>query len=128
MPNNNGTFVFRVEDTDQNRFVDGAEQYIVNCLNWCGITPDESPKNPGAYGPYRQSERKPSYRQFAEQLISDGYAYYAFDTPEDLDAKRKEIPNFRYGQEKRMEMRNSLTLIVSEVEELLAEKTPMLSG
>ncbi|MEH3113115.1 glutamate--tRNA ligase [Pedobacter terrae] len=121
---NNGTFVLRVEDTDQNRFVEGAEQYIVNCLNWCGITPDESPDNPGVYGPYRQSERKASYRKFAEQLISDGYAYYAFDTPEELDAKRKEIPNFQYGQATRMQMRNSLTFTVSEVEELLAAKTP----
>ncbi|MFF5383525.1 glutamate--tRNA ligase [Pedobacter suwonensis] len=121
---NNGTFVLRVEDTDQNRFVEGAEQYIVNCLDWCGITPDESPDHPGVYGPYRQSERKASYRKFAEQLISDGYAYYAFDTPEDLDAKRKEIPNFQYGQATRMQMRNSLTLTVSEVEELLAAKTP----
>ncbi|WP_343522755.1 glutamate--tRNA ligase [Pedobacter sp.] len=121
---NNGTFILRIEDTDQNRFVEGAEQYIVNCLDWCGITPDESPDNPGAYGPYRQSERKPSYSKFAEQLISDGYAYYAFDTPEELEAKRKEIPNFQYGQATRMQMRNSLTLTVSEVEELLAAKTP----
>ena len=121
---NNGTFVLRVEDTDQNRFVEGAEQYIVDCLNWCGITPDESPDNPGAYGPYRQSERKPSYGKFAEQLINDGYAYYAFDTPEELDAKRKEIPNFQYGQATRMQMRNSLTLTLSEVEELLAANTP----
>ncbi|WP_316830307.1 glutamate--tRNA ligase [Pedobacter aquatilis] len=120
----NGTFVLRVEDTDQNRFVEGAEEYIVNCLDWCGITPDESPSKPGAYGPYRQSERKPSYGKFAEQLISDGYAYYAFDTPEELDAKRKEIPNFQYGQATRMQMRNSLTLTVSEVEELLASKSP----
>jgi glutamyl-tRNA synthetase len=121
---NNGTFVLRVEDTDQNRFVEGAEQYIVDCLNWCGIAPDESPQNPGVYGPYRQSERKPSYRKFAEQLISDGYAYYAFDTPEELDAKRKELPNFQYGQATRMQMRNSLTLTISEVEDLLASKTP----
>ncbi|WP_316802324.1 glutamate--tRNA ligase [Pedobacter nototheniae] len=120
----NGTFVLRVEDTDQNRFVEGAEQYIVDCLNWCGITPDESPANPGIYGPYRQSERKPGYRKFAEQLIHDGYAYYAFDTPEDLDAKRKEIPNFQYGQATRMGMRNSLTLTINEVEELLAAQTP----
>ncbi|MCX2573817.1 glutamate--tRNA ligase [Pedobacter sandarakinus] len=121
---NNGTFVLRVEDTDQNRFVAGAEEYIVDCLNWCGIMPDESPGNPGAYGPYRQSERKPSYRKFAEQLIGDGYAYYAFDTPEELDAKRKEISNFQYGQATRMQMRNSLTLTISEVEDLLAAKTP----
>ncbi|GGI26747.1 glutamate--tRNA ligase [Pedobacter mendelii] len=121
---NNGTFVLRVEDTDQNRFVEGAEAYIAECLDWCGITPDESPSKPGSYGPYRQSERKPSYRKFAEQLVSDGYAYYAFDTPEDLDAKRKEIPNFQYGQATRMQMRNSLTLTLSEVEDLLNAKIP----
>ena len=121
---NNGTFVLRVEDTDQTRFVEGAEEYIVNCLAWCGISPDESPNQPGNYGPYRQSERKPSYRKFAEQLINDGYAYYAFDTTDELDAKRKEIPNFQYGQSTRMQMRNSLNLTVSEVEDLLNAKTP----
>ena len=121
---NNGTFVLRVEDTDQTRFVEGAEEYIAECLNWCGITPDESPANPGAYGPYRQSERKPGYRKFAEQLINDGYAYYAFDTPEELDVKRKEVANFQYGQATRTQMRNSLTLTLSEVEDLLAAKTP----
>lgn len=119
-----GTFILRVEDTDQNRFVAGAEEYIVDCLNWCGITPDESPQQPGNYGPYRQSERKASYKQYAEQLIADGYAYYAFDTPEELDAKRKEFPNFLYGQATRMQMRNSLTLSQSEVENLLASNTP----
>ena len=98
----NGTFVLRVEDTDQTRFVEGAEQYIVDCLKWCGITPDESPQNPGAFGPYRQSERKATYKQYAEQLIADGYAYYAFDTPEELTAKRNEEPNFLYGQKNRM--------------------------
>lgn len=120
----NGTFVLRVEDTDQTRFVEGAEQYIVDCLNWCGITPDESPQNPGAFGPYRQSERKATYKQYAEQLITDGYAYYAFDTPEELTAKRNEEPNFLYGQKNRMTMRNSLTLTPFEVNELLANQTP----
>jgi len=120
----NGTFILRIEDTDQNRFVEGAEEYIVNCLKWCGITPDESPQTPGNYGPYRQSERKASYRKFAEQLINDGYAYYAFDTPEDLEVKRKEIPNFQYGQHTRLQMRNSLTLTNSEVKDLLAANTP----
>jgi glutamyl-tRNA synthetase len=120
----NGTFVLRVEDTDQTRFVEGAEQYIVNCLNWCGITPDESPEKPGAFGPYRQSERKPSYKQYAMQLIADGHAYYAFDTPEELNAKRLMYPNFLYGQVSRMEMRNALTLTTSEVDQLLAENTP----
>jgi len=119
-----GTFILRVEDTDQNRFVAGAEEYIVDCLNWCGITPDESPQQPGNFGPYRQSERKASYKQYAQQLIADGYAYYAFDTPEELDAKRKEFPNFLYGQATRLQMRNSLTLSEDEVMELLALNTP----
>lgn len=79
-----GDFILRIEDTDQTRFVPGAEEYIQECLAWCGLIPDESPLKPGAYGPYRQSERKPSYRQFAEQLVADGYAYYAFDTAEEL--------------------------------------------
>ncbi|SFH13242.1 glutamate--tRNA ligase [Pedobacter insulae] len=119
-----GTFILRVEDTDQNRFVPGAEEYIVDCLNWCGITPDESPEKPGAFGPYRQSERKASYKQYAAQLIVNGYAYYAFDTAEELDAKRKEVPNFLYGQATRMQMRNSLTLSPNEVTDLLAQNTP----
>jgi glutamyl-tRNA synthetase len=120
----NGTFILRVEDTDQTRFVPGAEEYIVSCLAWCGINPDESPELGGEYGPYRQSERKSTYRQYAEQLIADGYAYYAFDTPGELDAKRKEIPNFLYGQASRMDMRNSLTLSFDEVDALLAVNTP----
>lgn len=119
-----GTFILRIEDTDQNRFVEGAEEYIIDCLNWCGIMPDESPGNPGNFGPYRQSERKTSYRKFADQLINDGFAYYAFDTPEELDAKRKEIPNFLYGQTTRMLMKNSLTLNHVEVEEMLSAGTP----
>lgn len=121
---NNGTFILRVEDTDQTRFVSGAEEYIVSCLAWCGISPDESPQLGGDFGPYRQSERKASYKQYADQLIADGYAYYAFDTPEELDAKRKEIPNFLYGQASRMQMRNSLTLPALEVDALLANQTP----
>ena len=120
----NGTFILRVEDTDQTRFVKGAEEYIVDCLAWCGINPDESPLLGGNYGPYRQSERKSTYKQYADQLIADGHAYYAFDTPEELDVKRKEIPNFLYGQASRMSMRNSLTLTAAEVTELLAKNTP----
>jgi glutamyl-tRNA synthetase len=119
-----GTFILRVEDTDQTRFVAGAEQYIVDCLNWCGISPDESPQQPGNYGPYRQSERKASYKQYADQLIAGGYAYYAFDTAEELDAKRKEFPNFLYGQANRMQMKNSLSLSSKEVNDLLAQNTP----
>lgn len=120
----NGTFILRVEDTDQTRFVEGAEQYIVDCLAWCGIHADESPQTGGPFSPYRQSERKSTYKQYAEQLIADGHAYYAFDTPEELDAKRKEIPNFLYGQASRMGMRNSLTLSSTEVDELLKNNTP----
>ena len=120
----NGTFILRIEDTDQTRLVEGAEEYIVDCLAWCGISPDESPEKPGAFGPYRQSERKPNYKQYAEQLIASGYAYYAFDTTEELTAKRAEEPNFLYGQKTRMQMRNSLTLTQSEVSELLAQNVP----
>ena len=94
-----GTFVLRIEDTDSNRFVPGAEEYIIEALRWCGITPDEgvengkvveeaSEKHP--YGPYRQSQRRGIYRKYAEQLIGAGYAYYAFDTAEELAAKRAE--------------------------------------
>ncbi len=120
----NGTFILRIEDTDQTRFVEGAEEYIVDCLAWCGISPTESPQTPGAFGPYRQSERKASYKQYAEQLIASGYAYYAFDTPEELAAKRAEEPNFLYGQKTRMQMRNSLTLTQNEISELLAQNVP----
>jgi glutamyl-tRNA synthetase len=121
---NNGTFILRVEDTDQNRFVPGAEAYIASCLEWCGIRPDESPDLGGPFEPYRQSERKASYRQYATQLVESGHAYYAFDTPEELDQKRKASPNFLYGQATRMEMRNSLTLTEAEVQQLLQENTP----
>lgn len=120
----NGTFILRIEDTDQTRFVEGAEEYIASCLKWCGLVPDESPSHEGSFGPYRQSERKATYRQYADQLIADGYAYYAFDTPEELDAKRKEIPNFTYGLATRAGMRNSLTLSETEVNTLLAADTP----
>jgi glutamyl-tRNA synthetase len=121
---NNGTFILRVEDTDQNRFVPGAEEYIASCLEWCGIHPDESPALGGPFEPYRQSERKASYGQYATQLVESGHAYYAFDTPEELDQKRKALPNFLYGQATRMEMRNSLTLTEAEVQKLLQENTP----
>lgn len=119
-----GDFVLRIEDTDQTRYVEGAEQYIIECLNWCGIIPDEGPGFGGEYGPYRQSERKALYRQYAEQLVADGYAYYAFDTPEDLDKKRSELPNFQYGHAHRHEMRNSISLSEEEVKQLLAGGVP----
>lgn len=125
----NGTFVLRVEDTDQTRFVEGAETYINECLEWCGLVPDESPENPGAYGPYRQSDRKPMYRQYADKLLSDGNAYMAFDTPEELEAMRERLktpenPAPQYDHITRMSMKNSLTLTKSEVDELLEQGVP----
>lgn len=119
-----GDFILRIEDTDQTRFVPGAEEYINECLAWCGISPDESPMTPGSFGPYRQSERKPSYRQYAEQLVKDGYAYYAFDTAEELDLQRQQYPNFRYSHENRLNLRNSLSLSEEETQQLLEAGTP----
>ena len=121
---NNGEFILRIEDTDQTRFVSGAEQYIQDTLAWCGLLPDESPLHGGNYGPYRQSERKPMYKQYADKLIEQGNAYYAIDTPEDLDEKRKEIPNFQYSHTHRMGMKNSLSLSKEVVDELLKNNTP----
>ena len=119
-----GTFILRIEDTDQSRFVPGAEQYILDCLKWCGLTPDESPLHGGAYGPYRQSERKAMYRQYADQLVKQGNAYYAFDTPQELEAKRAAIPNFQYSHASRHEMKNSLTLDEATVKTLVDAGTP----
>jgi glutamyl-tRNA synthetase len=119
-----GDFILRIEDTDQNRYVEGAEAYIIDCLKWCGIVPDESPVTPGAFAPYRQSERKNIYRQYAEKLVMEGHAYYAFDTPEELDLNRKEIPNFQYGHVYRNGLRNSLSLQQHEVDALLAAHVP----
>lgn len=126
---NNGDFVLRIEDTDQSRYVPGAEEYIHQCLQWCGLVPDESPANPGNYGPYRQSERKELYRQYAEQLIQQGHAYYAFDTPAELenmrnDFKTEENPSPQYNQQVRIRMRNSLTLSPPETKVLLDAGTP----
>ncbi len=120
----NGKFILRIEDTDQTRFVPGAEQYIQDTLAWCGLTPDESPLHGGPYGPYRQSERKAMYKQYADKLIAQGNAYYAFDTPEELDAKRKEIPNFQYSLSHRLEMKNSEALSPEAVDDLLKNNTP----
>lgn len=120
----NGKFILRIEDTDQTRFVPGAEQYIQDTLAWCGLTPDESPLHGGPYGPYRQSERKAMYKQYADKLIAQGNAYYAFDTPEELDAKRKEIPNFQYSLSHRLEMKNSEALSPEVVDDLLKNNTP----
>ncbi len=121
---NHGDFILRIEDTDQNRYVDGAEAYISDCLEWCGLTPDESPVAGGPYAPYRQSERKAIYREYAERLVRQGNAYYAFDTPEELEQNRREIPNFQYGQVYRDGLRNSLSLTEHEVNELLDAQTP----
>jgi glutamyl-tRNA synthetase len=115
-----GDFIVRIEDTDQGRFVAGAEEYIFNTLKWCGLEPDESPQHGGPYAPYRQSERKANYLQYAAQLVANGYAYYAFDTPEELEAKRKAVPNFQYNQFTRGGMKNSLTLSEEETKEKLA--------
>jgi glutamyl-tRNA synthetase len=121
---NNGKFILRIEDTDQSRFVEGAEEYIVDCLNWCGIIPDESPQVGGTYGPYRQSERKATYRKYAEQLVKAGYAYYAFDTTEELESKRQVIENFRYDHQTRKQLTNSLTIPHEAVESLIKEGAP----
>ncbi|MDA3615644.1 glutamate--tRNA ligase [Polluticaenibacter yanchengensis] len=124
-----GDFVLRIEDTDQTRYVPGAEDYILNCLEWCGLVPDESPKAGGPYAPYRQSERKPLYKQYALQLVEQGNAYYAFDTPEDLEKMRNDYkteanPSPTYNHELRGKMRNSLTLPADEVKALIDAGTP----
>ncbi|OSZ73634.1 glutamate--tRNA ligase [Chitinophagaceae bacterium IBVUCB2] len=123
-----GDFLVRIEDTDQSRYVAGAEEYIFDTLKWCGLQPDESVQHGGNYGPYRQSERKESYRQYAEQLVKDGYAYYAFDTPEELEKMRQDFktdqnPSPQYDHTIRMKMRNSLTLSADETQKLLAAQT-----
>ena len=117
---NNGKFILRLEDTDRNRFVEGAEEYIVNALNWAGLTPDESPSAPGAFGPYRQSERKALYKDELEKLIASGKAYYAFDTPEELTAARNESEQkgevFKYSEHNRGKFRNAVSLSKEELE------------
>lgn len=117
----NGDMILRIEDTDSQRFVPGAEAYIIEALEWLGIKFDEGVGYGGDHAPYRQSERKDIYRKYVEQLLSDGKAYIAFDTPEELETKRKEIPNFQYDASTRMQMRNSLTLPKEEIDRLIAE-------
>ncbi len=119
-----GDFVLRIEDTDQSRYVPGAEEYILDCLNWCGLIPDESPAVGGHFAPYRQSERKAIYREYAERLVMQGHAYYAFDTTEELERNRREIPNFQYGHAYRDSLRNSLSLTQHQVDQLLADGEP----
>ncbi len=116
-----GQFVFRIEDTDSSRFVPGAEEYIIEAFKWLGIQFDEGVSFGGQYGPYRQSERRDIYKKYVQQLIDNGKAYYAFDTPEELEAKRAEIKNFQYDAHTRMMMRNSLTLGDEQSLQLIAD-------
>ena len=124
-----GTFVLRIEDTDQKRYVPGAEEYIKEALEWVGLIPDEGPGYGGDYGPYRQSERKAIYEEYANTLLKNGNAYFAFDTAEELEAAREKAKTdgshtFKYGYKTRLKMRNSLTLSEAEVEELLETDVP----
>lgn len=115
-----GELIFRIEDTDSNRFVEGAEEYILESFQWLGIDFDEGVSFGGDYGPYRQSERKAIYKEYVQKLIDAGKAYIAFDTPEELDAKRNEIQNFQYDASTRTLMANSLTLSKESVEQRIA--------
>ncbi len=124
-----GDFVLRIEDTDQARYVEGAEQYIIDSLSWCGILPGEGPHNEGDYSPYRQSQRKSFYKEYAEGLIEKGHAYYAFDTPEQIEALREKLKaqgksNLQYGHQVRLGMRNSLSLSKEETQLLLSSGLP----
>ena len=116
-----GTMLLRIEDTDSNRFVPGAEDYIIESLRWLGITIDEGISVGGPNGPYRQSERREIYKQYVRQLLDNGKAYIAFDTPQELEAKRAEVPNFQYDATTRLQMRNSLVMPADEVERRIAE-------
>ena len=127
---NGGDMLLRIEDTDSTRFVPGAEEYILEALDWLGIGIDEGLRLKkgtkeieavGAHGPYRQSERREIYHQYVKQLLDSGHAYIAFDTPAELEAKRTEIPNFQYDARTRMQMRNSLTMSQEEVDALIAK-------
>ncbi len=126
---NKGDFILRIEDTDQNRYVPGAEEYIINSLKWCGIEPNEGVGASGEFGPYRQSERKSLYKKYAEQLVSEGNAYIAFDTAEELEAMRERLKNEgssnqQYNAETRVTMKNSLTLSAEEVEKKINAGEP----
>ncbi len=116
-----GELVFRIEDTDSHRFVPGAEEYILESFRWLGIQFDEGVSFGGNYGPYRQSERRDIYKKYVQQLLVSDKAYIAFDTPEELETKRAEIPNFQYDASTRLQMRNSLTMNSEEVERRIAE-------
>ena len=113
-----GDLIFRIEDTDSNRFVPGAEEYILESFKWLGIPFDEGVSFGGEHGPYRQSERRDIYKKYVQVLLDAGKAYIAFDTPQELEAKRAEIANFQYDASTRMQMRNSLTMPKEEVDAL----------
>ena len=124
-----GKFILRIEDTDQTRFVEGAEDYIFEALDWLGITPDESPRKQGPFAPYRQSERVDIYKKYALQLVEQGKAYYAFDTPEELQAmrdrlKQAKVSNQQYNAITRVTMKNSLTLPSAQVEDMMGKGVP----
>lgn len=121
---NGGKMILRIEDTDSQRFVPGAEDYINEALAWLGIGIDEGVREGGPYGPYRQSERRDIYRRYVKQLLDAGKAYYAFDTPTELEAKRGEVANFQYDASTRMQMRNSLSMPADDVKALLDGGTP----
>ena len=125
---NGGVFILRIEDTDQTRYVEGAEDYIMEALDWCGLTPDEGPRQGGGFGPYKQSERKSQYKRYAMQLLESDSAYYAFDTPEELDGMRKSFEargeTFVYDARVRESLKNSLSMQSNEVEEMIASGTP----
>ena len=118
---NGGTMILRIEDTDSKRFVPGAEEYINESLRWLGIGIDEGVAEGGNFGPYKQSERKEIYKEHVKMLLDNGKAYYAFDTPEELEKARQETPNFQYDASTRLKMRNSLTMPPEEVERLIAD-------
>ena len=120
---NGGDLVFRIEDTDSNRFVPGAEEYILESFRWLGIDFDEGLSFGGDHGPYRQSERREIYQKYVQVLLDAGKAYIAFDTPQELEAKRGEIANFQYDASTRLQMRNSLTMPKEEVDKLIADGT-----
>ncbi|MDE6525065.1 MAG: glutamate--tRNA ligase [Paramuribaculum sp.] len=119
-----GDMILRIEDTDSQRFVPGAEDYINEALAWLGIKIDEGVREGGAYGPYKQSERRDIYREHTRRLLDAGKAYIAFDTPAELEAARQSTPNFQYDASTRMSMRNSLTIPADEVERMIADGTP----
>ena len=124
-----GKFILRIEDTDQSRYVKGAEQYIFDCLEWCGLLPDESSLHGGAFSPYRQSERKSIYRSYADQLVKDGHAYYAFDTPEEIEKMRVTLKSagsnsLQYDHHVRLKMHNSLALTEEDITQKIDNNVP----